>query len=51
MCCFLCFLLLRVAVEVGNAPEISRLAVLFAEGAGQLKSWTLNPSMASNTVT
>ena len=42
---------MRVAVEVGNAPEISRLAVLLAEGAGQLKSWTLSPSMASNTVT
>ena len=42
---------MRVGVEVGNAPEISGLAVLLAEGAGQLKSWTLNPSMASNTVT
>ena len=41
---------MRVAVEAGNAPEVSRLAVLLAEGSAQLKSWTLNPSMASNTV-
>ena len=33
---------MHLAVENGNAPEVSRLA--------QLKSWTLNPSMASNTV-
>ena len=42
---------MRVAVEVGNAPEVSRLAVFLAEAAAQLKSRTLNPSMASNTVT
>ena len=41
---------MRVAVEAGNAPEVGRLAVLLAEGSAQLKSWTLNPSMASNTV-
>ena len=41
---------MRIAVEAGNAPEVSRLAVLLAEGSTQLKSWTLNPSMASNTV-
>ena len=33
---------MHLAVENGNAPEVSRSA--------QLKSWTLNPSKASNTV-
>ena len=41
---------MRVAVEVGNASEVSRLAAMLAEGASQLKSWTLNPSMATNVV-
>ena len=27
---------MRVAVEAGNAPEVSRLAVLLAEGSAQL---------------
>ena len=40
---------MRVAVEAGNAPEVSRLAVLLAKGSAQLKSSTLNPSMASNS--
>ena len=33
---------MRVAVEVGNASEVSRLAAMLAEGASQLKSWTLS---------
>ena len=41
---------MHFAVENGNAPEVSRLAAMLAEGASQLKSWTMNPSMASNTV-
>ena len=31
---------IRVAVEVGNASEVSRLAAMLAEGASRLKSWT-----------
>ena len=41
---------MRVAVEVGNASEVNKLAATLAEGASQLKSWTLNPSMATNVV-
>ena len=38
---------MRVAVEVGNASEVSKLAAMLAEG--QLKR-TLNASMATNVV-